>query len=228
MCSRDKVVVCDNGTGFVKCGFAGDNFPRATFPCMIGRPMLRYEEDVTQTKIKARAGPRLGRSLRGSFSSQRSRRILSAPAPVRTQPASSAARRAAARAEPALPRAAPPPPAAQRAPRRKLLSPRPSPAPFFPALLSRTAPALSLRRTSWWATRPQSKGTTSRSPTQSPTESSATGAPHSPCSPSVLLPPAANPLPAQQSSPPRRRTPPPSHAPRRVRPRIRPSPPGMT
>ena len=27
--AREKVVVCDNGTGFVKCGFAGDNFPRA-------------------------------------------------------------------------------------------------------------------------------------------------------------------------------------------------------
>jgi actin-related protein 2 len=34
-------VVCDNGTGFVKCGFAGDNLPRAVFPCMVGRPMLR-------------------------------------------------------------------------------------------------------------------------------------------------------------------------------------------
>lgn len=56
MAARDKVVVCDNGTGFVKCGFAGDNFPRAVFPCMIGRPMLRYEEDVTQTKLKARGG----------------------------------------------------------------------------------------------------------------------------------------------------------------------------
>lgn len=52
MSLRDKVVVCDNGTGFVKCGFAGDNFPRAVFPCMIGRPMLRYEEDVTQHRLK--------------------------------------------------------------------------------------------------------------------------------------------------------------------------------
>eukprot|EP00271_Cylindrocystis_brebissonii_P013136 TRINITY_DN32746_c0_g1_i1.p1 TRINITY_DN32746_c0_g1~~TRINITY_DN32746_c0_g1_i1.p1 ORF type:complete len:396 (-),score=78.70 TRINITY_DN32746_c0_g1_i1:554-1741(-) len=44
MAERNKVVVCDNGTGFVKCGFAGDNFPRGVFPCMVGRPMLRYEE----------------------------------------------------------------------------------------------------------------------------------------------------------------------------------------
>eukprot|EP00976_Prorocentrum_cordatum_P105290 1194216-Prorocentrum_minimum.AAC.1 len=49
---REKVVVCDNGTGFVKCGFAGDNFPRGSFPCMVGRPMLRSEEGVSQKNIK--------------------------------------------------------------------------------------------------------------------------------------------------------------------------------
>jgi len=38
------VIVCDNGTGFVKCGFAGSNFPHAIFPSMIGRPILRFEE----------------------------------------------------------------------------------------------------------------------------------------------------------------------------------------
>jgi actin-related protein len=52
--SREKVVVCDNGTGFVKCGFAGDNFPRAVFPCMVGRPMLRYEEEISAQQLKAR------------------------------------------------------------------------------------------------------------------------------------------------------------------------------
>ena len=36
-----KVVVCDNGTGFVKCGFAGANFPAHIFPAMVGRPILR-------------------------------------------------------------------------------------------------------------------------------------------------------------------------------------------
>lgn len=35
---RKKVVVCDNGTGFVKCGFAGDLWPAAVFPCVVGRP----------------------------------------------------------------------------------------------------------------------------------------------------------------------------------------------
>lgn len=37
-------IVCDNGTGFVKCGFAGSNFPTAIFPSMVGRPLLRAEE----------------------------------------------------------------------------------------------------------------------------------------------------------------------------------------
>lgn len=49
---RERVVVCDNGTGYVKCGFAGDNFPRAVFPCMVGRPLMRYEEEVTETQLK--------------------------------------------------------------------------------------------------------------------------------------------------------------------------------
>jgi len=40
------VIVCDNGTGFVKCGFSGSNFPTAIFPSMVGRPIMRAEESV--------------------------------------------------------------------------------------------------------------------------------------------------------------------------------------
>ncbi len=47
-----KPVVCDNGTGFVKCGFAGDNFPSFQFPSMIGRPMMRFEEDFKNVNLK--------------------------------------------------------------------------------------------------------------------------------------------------------------------------------
>ena len=47
-----KVVVCDNGTGFVKCGFAGANFPHAIFPSMVGRPILRSEEKIDNVQIK--------------------------------------------------------------------------------------------------------------------------------------------------------------------------------
>jgi len=47
-----NVIVCDNGTGFVKCGFAGSNFPAAIFPSVIGRPILRAEEKVDDVEIK--------------------------------------------------------------------------------------------------------------------------------------------------------------------------------
>lgn len=47
-----NVIVCDNGTGFVKCGFAGANFPTAIFPSMVGRPILRYEEKIENVEIK--------------------------------------------------------------------------------------------------------------------------------------------------------------------------------
>jgi actin-related protein 2 len=40
------VVVIDNGTGLVKAGFASDNLPRFVFPSMVGRPVLRAEEDI--------------------------------------------------------------------------------------------------------------------------------------------------------------------------------------
>lgn len=36
-----NVIVCDNGTGFVKCGYAGSNFPAHIFPSMVGRPTIR-------------------------------------------------------------------------------------------------------------------------------------------------------------------------------------------
>ncbi|EFJ41468.1 actin-related protein Arp2 [Volvox carteri f. nagariensis] len=45
---RNRVVVCDNGTGLVKCGFAGDSFPRAVFPCLVGRPTFRYNDPFSQ------------------------------------------------------------------------------------------------------------------------------------------------------------------------------------
>jgi actin-related protein 2 len=45
-------IVCDNGTGFVKCGFAPSNFPKFTFPSMVGRPLLRYEEKVGDAELK--------------------------------------------------------------------------------------------------------------------------------------------------------------------------------
>nr|GMD68418.1 actin 4 [Ipomoea batatas] len=41
-------LVCDNGTGMVKAGFAGDDAPRAVFPSIVGRP--RHTGDEAQSK----------------------------------------------------------------------------------------------------------------------------------------------------------------------------------
>lgn len=45
--SEKNPIVCDNGTGFVKVGFAKDNFPQHIFPSMIGRPLMRFEEEFS-------------------------------------------------------------------------------------------------------------------------------------------------------------------------------------
>ncbi|KAI0390552.1 actin family [Xylariaceae sp. FL0594] len=37
-------IVLDGGTGFLKVGYAGQNFPEHDFPSIIGRPILRTEE----------------------------------------------------------------------------------------------------------------------------------------------------------------------------------------
>lgn len=45
-------IVLDQGTGFVKIGRAGSNFPDYTFPSMVGRPILRSEESNLNTDIE--------------------------------------------------------------------------------------------------------------------------------------------------------------------------------
>ncbi|KAI8439722.1 hypothetical protein MSG28_013416 [Choristoneura fumiferana] len=47
-----KVIVCDNGTGFVKCGYAGSNFPAFIFPSMVGRPIIRAENKIGDIDVK--------------------------------------------------------------------------------------------------------------------------------------------------------------------------------
>ena len=47
----DKII-CDNGTGYLKMGFAGDNFPRYTVPSIVGRPMLRSNQNVDGIQLK--------------------------------------------------------------------------------------------------------------------------------------------------------------------------------
>lgn len=50
-------IICDPGTGYMKMGFAGDNFPKASFASLVGRPMLRFEESLgegVQLKVSHR------------------------------------------------------------------------------------------------------------------------------------------------------------------------------
>ncbi|KAI8142058.1 actin family [Fennellomyces sp. T-0311] len=46
-----NTLVVDNGTGFVKCGYAGSNFPEHVFPSVVGRPILRAEERVGDLQV---------------------------------------------------------------------------------------------------------------------------------------------------------------------------------
>ena len=39
-----RFLVLDGGTGFLKVGYAGQNFPEHQFPSLVGRPILRSEE----------------------------------------------------------------------------------------------------------------------------------------------------------------------------------------
>ncbi|KAL8292523.1 hypothetical protein RQP46_001135 [Phenoliferia psychrophenolica] len=45
-------LVVDNGTGFVKCGYGGSNFPAHSFPSIIGRPILRAEERTSSAETQ--------------------------------------------------------------------------------------------------------------------------------------------------------------------------------
>ncbi|KAF9233851.1 actin actin-like protein [Melanogaster broomeanus] len=49
---QEPPLVVDNGTGFVKVGYAGSNFPEHVFPSVVGRPILRAEERVGSAVIK--------------------------------------------------------------------------------------------------------------------------------------------------------------------------------
>lgn len=47
-----KVIICDKGTGFVKCGYAGSNFPAHIFPSMVGRPIIRAVNKIGDIEVK--------------------------------------------------------------------------------------------------------------------------------------------------------------------------------
>lgn len=48
MCEEEDstALVCDNGSGLCKAGFAGDDAPRAVFPSIVGRPRHQVSNTV--------------------------------------------------------------------------------------------------------------------------------------------------------------------------------------
>ena len=48
----NSVIVCDNGTGFVKCGYAGSNFPSHIFPSLVGKPLIKSKAEVGKVVLK--------------------------------------------------------------------------------------------------------------------------------------------------------------------------------
>lgn len=45
---EDSAIVIDNGSGSIKCGFGGDEWPKSTFPTVVGRPSYQYIYSGTQ------------------------------------------------------------------------------------------------------------------------------------------------------------------------------------
>ena len=39
--ANKDIIIADNGSGYFKCGYAGDSFPRWTIPSIVGTPELR-------------------------------------------------------------------------------------------------------------------------------------------------------------------------------------------
>lgn len=45
-------IIIDNGTGYVKIGYSFDDKPRANFPSLVGRPLLRFSEKIEDIELK--------------------------------------------------------------------------------------------------------------------------------------------------------------------------------
>ena len=49
-----SALVCDNGSGMVKSGFAGDDAPRAVFPSIVGRPRHQVRRERERERDRER------------------------------------------------------------------------------------------------------------------------------------------------------------------------------
>ena len=79
-------IIMDNGSGYLKMGFAGDQFPWCTIPTIVGFPELRSGQQVGEIQLKeftprGRAFWRPPATIRPATRGYRARR--SAPGPVK-------------------------------------------------------------------------------------------------------------------------------------------------
>lgn len=51
---NSDIIILDNGSGYLKCGFSSKEKPLFTIPSLIGRPMLRYDEKIDNFNIKVK------------------------------------------------------------------------------------------------------------------------------------------------------------------------------
>lgn len=50
--AKSNNIVCDNGSGYIKIGHSGDNFPLYTLQGIVGRPLLRSGEKIDGGELK--------------------------------------------------------------------------------------------------------------------------------------------------------------------------------
>ena len=50
--NNNHAVILDNGSGYLKCGMSNHQFPEFSLPAIVGRPMLRYDENLEGVQIK--------------------------------------------------------------------------------------------------------------------------------------------------------------------------------
>jgi len=51
---NSDIIILDNGSGYLKCGFSSKEQPLFSIPSLIGRPMLRYDEKIENFNIKVK------------------------------------------------------------------------------------------------------------------------------------------------------------------------------
>ncbi len=79
--SEPTALVCDNGSGMVKAGFAGEDAPRAVFPSIVGRPRHAGVMVGMGQKVGAEPGQDSWQGQRARFECELNLVLYSGPFP---------------------------------------------------------------------------------------------------------------------------------------------------